>query len=92
MGRDLEDISCVDYWNSEAGSDDWFCKQGFGTLVAHYGGGLPVALETPVSSIDWSGSGVKVETSAGAIEARAAIVTVSTGMLASGRIAFWSWN
>ena len=43
MGKDLKDISCVDYWKSEAGSDDWFCREGFGS---------PVAPETPVSSID----------------------------------------
>ena len=88
MGKDLKDISCVDYWNSETGSNDWYCREGFGTLIAHYGRDLPVALETPVSSIDWSGEGVKVATSSGTIEARAVIVTVSTGMLASGDLRF----
>ena len=88
MGKDLKDISCVDYWNSEDGFADWYCSEGFGTLIAHYGRDLPVALETPVSSIDWSGDGVKVATSSGTIEARAVIVTVSTGMLASGDLRF----
>ena len=83
MGKDLKDISCVDYWKSEGGS-----SEGFGTLIAHDGRDLPVALETPVSSIDWSGDGVRVATSSGTIEARAVIVTASTGMLASGGLRF----
>jgi monoamine oxidase len=88
MGKDLSDISCVDYWNGEAGYENWFCKQGFGTLVAHYGQGLPVELSTPVTAIDWSGDGVRVVTDKGTLKARAVIVTVSTGVLAADMIRF----
>jgi monoamine oxidase len=88
MGKDLADISCLDYWNGEAGHENWFCKQGFGTLVAHYGQGLPVELMTPVTAIDWSGEGVRVETEKGTLNARAAIVTVSTGVLGADMIRF----
>jgi monoamine oxidase len=88
MGKDLADISCLDYWNGEAGYENWFCKQGFGTLVAQYGQGLPVELSTPVTAIDWSGEGVRVETEKGTLSARAVIVTVSTGVLGADLIRF----
>lgn len=87
MGKDLDDFSCLDWWNSEGG-DDWHCKQGFGTLVSHYGRGIPVRLSTPVRKIRWGPRGVAVESASGTLTAQAVIVTVSTGMLAAGKIAF----
>ena len=50
MGKDLEDISCIDWWNSDDGGD-WFCRQGFGTLVSHFGQDIDVHLSTPVKKI-----------------------------------------
>lgn len=87
MGKDLDDFSCLDWWNSEGG-DDWYCKQGFGTLVVHYGRGIPVRLSTPVHKIRWSTRGVEVESAAGTLSASTAILTVSTGVLAAEKIAF----
>ena len=88
MGKDLEDFSCMDWWNSEDG-EDWFCKQGFGALVAHYGAGLPVALSTPATKVALTNDGgVRIETPAGHLEASAVVLTVSTGVLAAGKIAF----
>jgi monoamine oxidase len=63
-------------------------REGLGTLVAAYGQSLPVRLGVAATGIDWSGEGVRVETTAGTIAARACIVTVSTGVLASGAIRF----
>ncbi|MDA0218279.1 MAG: NAD(P)/FAD-dependent oxidoreductase [Proteobacteria bacterium] len=87
MGKDMDAFSCVDWWNS-ADSVDWYCAAGYGTLVADHGAGLPVSLDTAASAIRWDGPGVAVETNRGTIRARAVIVTVSTGVLASGAIAF----
>lgn len=87
MAKDLDGFSCLDWWNSE-GQTDWFCAQGYGTLVADYLGDIPVMLDTAVSRIHWGGSGVKVDTNRGSIRARAVIVTVSTGVLASEGISF----
>lgn len=67
---------------------DYLIREGLGTLVAHMGRGLPVKLGTPATAIDWSGPGVRVETPAGTLTAEACIVTVSTGVLASGAIRF----
>ena len=49
---------------------------------------MPLALSTPASHITWSGRDVTVETPAGKIAARAAIITVSSNVLAAGNIRF----
>ena len=67
---------------------DFYCKEGYGALVAHGARGLDVSLSTRVTSVDWSGSGVAVETDRGRIRAKACIVTVSTGVLANEDIRF----
>ena len=87
MGKDMGEFSCLDWWNS-ADSIDWYCAAGYGRLVADHGAELPVSLETAATLIAWDGAGVTVETNRGTIRARAVILTVSTGVLASGDIAF----
>ena len=87
MGKDLEDFSAVDWWSGADGAD-WFCREGFGALIAHWAGDIPVSLNTRATRIDWSGEGVIVETDQGSIRTRTVIVTVSTGVLASGAIVF----
>ncbi len=47
-----------------------------------------LAAATAVSRIDWGGGGVTLETPRGTVAAKAAIVTVSTGVLAAGHITF----
>ena len=49
---------------------------------------MPVALSTPASRVSWSNRDVTVETPSGKIVARAAIVTVSSNVLAAGNIKF----
>jgi len=87
MAQNSKDYSPKDWWNSVGGGQH-FCREGYGTVVAHYGREVPVSLGTWVSEIDWRGNGVKVITSAGTIKARAAIITVSVGVLAHNRIKF----
>lgn len=87
MGRDLDEISVLDKtegWIEE----NWFCREGFGALLARYHADTPVTLNTPVTKVIASGTGVEVTTSEGSIRAQAAIVTVSQGVLASEVIAF----
>lgn len=50
--------------------------------------GTAVELHTAAGRIGWSGPGVTVETPRGTLQAGAVIVTVSTGVLTSGAIAF----
>ena len=87
MGKDFEHFSAADWWSGEDGAD-WYCREGYGTLWAHSARGIPVELSTRATKIDWGGQGVRVHTDRGVIAARACIVTVSTGVLASGGIRF----
>jgi len=63
-------------------------EAGYGTLLAHYGRGLPVRLGTTVRRIRWDGPEITLETTAGTLCAPVAIVTVSTNVLAAERIGF----
>jgi len=88
FGVDFADLSTAD-WNVYAELEtNYLVREGLGTLVAAAGAGLPVTLSTPATAVDWSGEGVRVETPAGTIAARACIVTVSTGVLGAGAIRF----
>ena len=49
---------------------------------------MPLSLSTPANRIVWSNRDVTVETPAGKIAARAAIITVSSNVLAAGNIKF----
>ncbi len=88
MGADVEDFSVLDWWHLDDTAPNLMIREGYGTLVAHYGADLPVSLSTPARLVRWGGTGVAVETPAGTIAARACIVTVSTGVLAAEAIRF----
>jgi len=87
-GVDPEEASTLDFANYRDTEVNWRVKEGVGTLVARYGADAPVELDAPVRRIGWGGRRVRLETPKGALEARAVIVTVSTGVLASGLIRF----
>jgi monoamine oxidase len=88
-GKDLRDISAMDFAKSLERDVDAFCRQGFGTLLMKLAGGLPLELSAPVSLVDMSGrSGVDIVSAKGRINARAVIVTASTNVLLSGKIKF----
>ena len=61
---------------------------GYGNLVAAWGASVPVALNTRVDAIDWSGKQARVETSQGVLKAKSVLCTVSTGVLAASDIRF----
>jgi monoamine oxidase len=87
-GKDLKAVSAIDKARAQERNAAIACRQGLGTLVAKLGEQIPVALSTPASRIIWSGRDVTVETPAGRIAARAAIVTVSSNVLTAGNIKF----
>ena len=88
-GKDLKDVSAIDKARAlERNNAPIACRQGLGTLIAKLGEQIPLALSTPASRIAWSGRDVTVETPAGRIAARAAIITVSSNVLTAGNIKF----
>jgi monoamine oxidase len=87
-GKDLREISVMDKARAQDRNVVIGCRQGVGTLIGKLGEQIPATLSTPVSQIGWSGRDVSVETPAGRIAARAAILTVSTNVLVAGNIKF----
>ena len=88
-GKDLSEISALDFSRSAERDIDVLCRQGFGALLAKLASGIAVDLGNPVSRINWAPrGGVEVTTARGEINARAAIVTVSTNALTAGKIKF----
>lgn len=87
-GKDLKDVSVVDKARAQDRNSAIACRQGLGTLIAKLGAELPLSLSTPANRISWSNRDVTVETPGGKIAARAAVVTVSSNVLAAGNIKF----
>jgi monoamine oxidase len=86
-GKNLEDISAMDFARSLERDVDAFCRQGFGALLAKFAD-MPVQINTPVQRMTSTRNSVEIETARGRIVARAAIVTVSNGVLAADKIKF----
>src|SRR6188768_2455595 len=87
-GKDLKDVSVGDKSRAQDRNTAIGCRQGLGTLIAKLGEQVPLALSTPASRIAWSNRDVSVETPAGRIAARAAVITVSSNVLVAGGIKF----
>jgi monoamine oxidase len=87
-GKDLKDVSAIDKAHAQDRTAAIGCRQGLGTLVAKLAADIPLALSTPANQIAWNGRDVTVDTPSGKIAARAAIITVSSNVLASGNIRF----
>jgi monoamine oxidase len=85
-GKNLEDISAMDFARSGERDVDSFCRQGLGALVGKLGADLPVQLRNPVRSLQSTRNFVEIETGRGRINARAAILTISTAALAADKI------
>ena len=84
-GGSLDQLSVADYLAYDEASSDsnWRTPTGFGSLVARsFPPGVELRLSTPVESIALTARGVSIRTSAGEIRARAAILSVSTAVLA----------
>ncbi len=80
--------STADHANYVDTEENWLVAGGYGALIARWGAGLPVALETAVSRVDRRGSAIILETNRGALAAKNVIVTVSTAVLGSDRMLF----
>jgi monoamine oxidase len=89
-GASLECLSIADYraYDEASSDDNWRVPTGYGALVA---GSLPaevaLRLATPVQSIALDAKGIAARTPAGDVRARAAILTVSTAVLAGETLA-----
>ena len=87
-GVEFDRLSVADFRRYRDTGINWRVAEGFGALIAAQADGLDVALETAATRIDHSGRTLRIETTRGTLEARAAIVTVPTDLLAAGAIDF----
>lgn len=88
FAQDTDEISAADLMAAADLDPNFLVREGFGTVVAKWAKNVPVELETPVRRLRWGGPGVIAETPRGEMSASAAIVTVSTGVLAFGGLRF----
>jgi monoamine oxidase len=86
--RNLDELSAQDFAKATEREVDAYCRQGVGALVAKLAGDLPVRLGAAVTRVNTHGAGTAVETNNGWVRGRAVIITVSTGVLAAGKIRF----
>lgn len=88
-GAPMREMSVIDWlaYEDESLDINWRVEQGYGALVSSHAAWLPVVLGTPVTAIDGTGKQLRIETPRGSITANAAIVTVSSNVLAGGAIA-----
>jgi monoamine oxidase len=85
-GKNLDEISAMDFARSMERDTDSFCRQGLGALLDKLGADLPVQLRSPVRSLQSTRNFVEIETARGRINARAVILTISTAALAAEKI------
>jgi monoamine oxidase len=87
-GVELHELSTLDYARYRNTGFDWPVREGYGALIARYGEGLPVRLDTPVSLVRWDSRRLRLETPDGPVDAGAVIVTVPTSVMGAGGLRF----
>jgi len=87
-GAELDRVSARDFGRYADSGVNWRVVEGYGTVIATHGHGLPVILGCPVRLIDHRGRRLKVETTNGPIVADAAIVTIPSTILAEETMRF----
>jgi monoamine oxidase len=88
---DASEYSLLDWKRNVLGGSNLVPEGGIGAFVQRrLGAGLDIRLNTPVTHVRWGGADgqVSIETDRGVLTARSCIVTVSTGVLRAGTIAF----
>lgn len=87
-GVEPSNFSVLDSFHFDDSGDDLLIPKGYGTLLGHYARDIDVRLRAPVSRLRWGGPGVSVETPAGTLSARAAVVAVPSTVVAQGALVF----
>lgn len=77
-GVSLDCFDAADYARYEDTGCNWRVKRGYGAVIAALGASLPVQLGACATRIDHGGEILRIETTDGAIAARALIITIPT--------------
>jgi monoamine oxidase len=87
-GAELDRLSARDFQRYDDSGINWRVVEGYGTVIAAHGAGLPIVLGLPARRIDRSGRRLRVDTTNGSITADAAIVTLPSALLADEALSF----
>lgn len=87
-GRELDQVSILDFDAYEDTEVNWRVRRGYGALMGAYGASLPLHFNCEVTLIDHSAKRLRIETSQGTLAADKVIVTVPTSLIAAGAIRF----
>jgi monoamine oxidase len=88
-GVELDRLSVHDYGRYQDLGLNQRVVEGYGALISSHAAGLDVQLECAATLIDHSGPRLRIETTQGTLEARAAIVTVPTTAIANESLRFF---
>lgn len=89
-GASLAEVSLHDWaaYEKAATDDNWAVVEGYGTVIVNHGTGVPVKTGVTATRIDHRDQTIRMETSAGTIEADHLIIAVPTTVLAEGKLTF----
>lgn len=87
-GAELARVSARDLGRYADDGVNWRVAEGYGATIVAHGAGLDVAFDSAVTRIDHGGRRIRVETTRGAVEADAAIVTLPSALIADGEDLF----
>lgn len=88
QGVENAELSARDFTRQPEAEPHYAIAGGMGAMIARWGAKVPVKLGARVVRIDSTGVQAIVETTAGQIRARAVIITLPTGVLATGKVGF----
>ena len=88
LGGNADVTSATDSSRYDDTEGNWLVSGGLGAFIASLHSNVPVELDCPVTAIDYSGDGVRVDTPKGSLQAKHLVITVSTGVLSAEKIKF----
>ena len=87
-GVEFSELLVMDWYSQVWTDEEAFVKERMGSFVHAFGRALPVRLSTEVRRVRGITGGVSVETNVASLDAQAALITVSTGVLETGEVRF----
>ncbi|MDP1962439.1 MAG: NAD(P)/FAD-dependent oxidoreductase [Reyranella sp.] len=88
QGVENGELSARDFTRQPEAEPQYGIAEGMGAMIARWGAKVPVKFGARLVRVDSTGAQVVIETTAGQMRARTVIVTLPTGVLATGKIGF----
>lgn len=76
------EVGALDWYRYRDTETNWTVPTGYGHWIVRPAAGLNIRRECPVLAVDFSGSGVRITTPSGIIQAKSVVLTASTNALA----------